>query len=182
MEQVSELLEDALVFLQAGEYKQAEEGYAQALQYAVDHFGENSSVSARCLGHLSRCCYQQKKLDIAGPMYERLIRTYEGLGGEDEGHRGSMEHVDAILQLAIIYREQERHADAKELTELADKMTVEAKEKMEAEEDESEESSDEEEAESSEEDSKGKADAEAKGRTSSGEQTRSRTTGAPFKV
>lgn len=95
MEAVNPLLAEGLRHLKQGNAEQAEREFARAAAACCSAFGENDIVTARTLAHLARLCVSGGKLDIAVPMYERIVRIHEALP-----ELCNADHALALIDLA----------------------------------------------------------------------------------
>lgn len=97
MEVVNPLLAKALDLLKHGNTEQAEQEFARAATASCSAFGENDIVTARTLAHLARLCASRGKLDVAVPIYERIICIHEALPVPS-----NTDHALALMDLASL--------------------------------------------------------------------------------
>mmetsp|Transcript_14413 Transcript_14413/g.28689 ORF Transcript_14413/g.28689 Transcript_14413/m.28689 type:complete len:177 (+) Transcript_14413:143-673(+) len=141
---ITEAMQEGLVYLSANEFKLAEGCYARALDMSELAFGESHFTTKKSLECMARCLMKQKDLALAVPMYERLVAIHDASGSGGEGDMASV-----FVELGECLVEVGREEDGRRMMSRGDKMLnvlqerVEEMEREEKEDDGEEEDGDE---------------------------------------
>jgi hypothetical protein len=122
-------MSEAMQYLQANELSLAEDAYAAALDSAESSLGEDHQMTLRALECMARCCKMQGKMDLAVPMYERLVEIKDKQAG------GRVETSLAVVyaELGECYEIQGRVEDANKMKSRSSKVMRSWEEKQEEE-------------------------------------------------
>lgn len=126
METINPLLANAMDLLKHGKIELAEPEFARAATACVAEFGEKDIVTARTLSHLARVCSSLGKIDLAVPMYERILRIHEALPVP-----ANSDHAVALLELAELREDGGRQQDVGILRRRADAIITQVGARME---------------------------------------------------
>ena len=104
-------MSEAMQYVLANELTLAEDAYASALDTADGSLGEGHPMTIRALECMARCCKMQGKMDLAVPLFERLVLIKDGQQG------GSLETSMAVVyaDLGECYRTLGREEDEKKM-------------------------------------------------------------------
>lgn len=91
-------------------------------QSACSMILQTDVVTARTLAHLARVCALRGKVDVAIPMYERIIRIHEALPAASNS-----DHAIALCELARLQEDSGSQEDAGVLHFKADEIMTELK-------------------------------------------------------
>ena len=145
--EITEAMHEGLIYLSSNEYKLAEECYARALDISEASFGESHFTTKKSLECMARCLMKQKDLDLAVPMYERLVAIHDASGSGGEG-----DMANVFVELGECLVEVGRKEDGRKMQSRGEKLAgvlqekveeMEREEKEEADEDDDDEEGDE---------------------------------------
>lgn len=120
METINPILAHALNLLKQNNTESAEKEFARAATACCTAFGENDIVTARTVAHLARVCASRGKLDLAIPMYERILRIHEVLPVPSNS-----DHAMVLTELAGLRECSGSTQAAEDLRRRADVMVTE---------------------------------------------------------